>query len=77
MPEYDNQNDQLAFRNFRNESDYPLLLDLNHSSREADHDHETITFEVIAKVLSNMDGITPQQGVIIASLGEKPVGYSR
>ena len=77
MPKHDNRNDQLAFKNLRDESDYPLLLELNQSSREADHDHETITLDMIAQALSNMDGMTQQQGVIIASLGDKPVGYSR
>lgn len=67
----------LTFRNLTDERDYPLLLELNHSSRQADNDPEPITLEVIAEVLTNMDGLTAQQGVIIASQDETPIGYSR
>ena len=56
----------LTFRNLTDERDYPLLLELNYRSRQADNDPEPITLEVIADVLSNMDGLTAQQGVIIA-----------
>jgi ribosomal protein S18 acetylase RimI-like enzyme len=67
----------LTFRNLTDERDYPLLLELNHSSRQADNDLEPITLEVIANVLANMDGLTAQQGVVIASQDETPIGYSR
>ena len=71
------QNSALTFRNLQGERDYPLLLELNRSSRQADHDSEPITLEVIAHVLANMDGLTATQGVVIASLADTPVGYSR
>lgn len=72
------KNYQLTFRAFQGEDDYPLLLELNRSSRQADHDNEPITLEVIADVLTHrMDGLTPAQGVIIAYLDDTPVGYSR
>jgi mycothiol synthase len=67
----------LSFRNLRGEEDYALLLELNGASREADHDPELVSLELIANVLDNMDGITATQGVIIACDGEKAVGYSR
>ena len=68
---------RLTFRNLTDGRDYPLLLELNHSSRQADNDPEPITLEVIANVLANMDGLTAQQGVIIAAQDETPIGYSR
>lgn len=67
----------LTFRNLTDECDYPLLLELNHSSRQADNDPDPITLEVFANVLANMDGLTAQQGVIIALQDENPIGYSR
>jgi ribosomal protein S18 acetylase RimI-like enzyme len=67
----------LTFRHFQGEQDYPLLLELNRSSRQADNEPLPITLEMIVHVLGNMDGLTPEQGVIIASLEGKPVGYSR
>jgi mycothiol synthase len=71
------KNHELTFRNLLGEQDYPLLLELNLRSRKADHNPEPITLDAIAHVLANMDGLTQEQGVIIASLEGKPIGYSR
>jgi ribosomal protein S18 acetylase RimI-like enzyme len=68
---------QLTFRNLAGEQDYPLLLDLNLRSRAADHNPELITVEAIAHVLANMDGLTAEQGVILALFDGLPIGYSR
>ena len=81
----------LSFWNLRDERDYPLLLELNRSSREADDagysgagysgagtgDPDSITLEAIAHVLANMDGVSAQQGVIIAAHAGEAIGYSR
>ena len=67
----------LKFRNFRDEKDFPLLLEINRSSREADHNSKQVTLEEIAEALAQMECVTPQEGVIIALLEDKPVGYSR
>ena len=67
----------LSFWTVRSEADYALLLELNRSSREADHNSEPVTLEAIARALANMDGLTPQQGVIVAAREGQPVGYSR
>ena len=67
----------LTFWNLRDARDYPLLLELNRSSRQADGDPAPITLEVIADVLTHMDGLTQEQGVILASVGDTPIGYSR
>lgn len=67
----------ITYRNLVDESDYPLLLEINHSSRQADGSVQRITLEDVANALAHMDGLTPQQGVILASLGDMPVGYSR
>jgi mycothiol synthase len=71
------KNRELAFRNLSGEQDYPLLLDLNRRSRAADHNPEPITLEAIAHVLAHMDGLSREQGVIIAALEGMPIGYSR
>ncbi|MBN1920053.1 MAG: GNAT family N-acetyltransferase [Anaerolineae bacterium] len=73
---------ELSFWNLRDERDYPLLLGLNRSSREADHAAGTgapdpITLEQIAEVLAAMDGLSAQQGVIIAAQAGEAIGYSR
>jgi mycothiol synthase len=73
MPEHH----PLTFRNLRDERDYPLLLELNRSSRQADHDPDPVTLEDIAHVLANMDGLSAQQGVIIAAEAGEAIGYSR
>lgn len=74
MPEHQHQ---LTFWNLRDERDYPLLLELNRSSRQADRDPDPITLEAIAYVLANMDGLSAQQGVIIAAEAGEAIGYSR
>ncbi len=68
---------RITFRNLMGEQEYPLLLELNISSRLADNNPEPITVEAIAHVLAKMDCLTQEQGVIIASLDGTPVGYSR
>jgi ribosomal protein S18 acetylase RimI-like enzyme len=69
--------DDLKYRNLLGESDYPLLLELNLSSRKADHNDEEVTLEAIAEALTHMDGLSQQDGVLIASLENTPIGYSR
>ncbi len=71
------KDNQLTFRNLAGEQEYPLLLEINCSSREADGNPEPITLQEIASVLAQMDGLTPQEGVIIALAGKTPIGYSR
>ena len=71
------QNLPLTFHNLQDESQYPLLLELNLSSRQADRDPLKISLQDIAHTLAHMDGLTPQQGVILAYLVDTPVGYSR
>ncbi len=71
------QPDALTFWNLRDARDYPLLLELNRSSRQADGDPAPITLEAIADVLAHMDGLSQEQGVILTSVGDTPIGYSR
>ncbi len=69
--------ESLTFWNLRDERDYPMLLELNLSSRKADGDLEPITLEDIANELANMDRLTREQGVIMAFENAAPIGYSR
>lgn len=70
----------LIFRGIEGEGDYPLLLDINLSSRQADHDDTHVTLEQIAEAFAPADDFNPARDVLIAYLaGEHPipVGYSR
>ena len=69
--------DNLTFRDLQGERDYPLLLEINVSSRQADKNTDLVTLGAIAEVLSHMDGLTPKRGVLIASLADLAIGYSR
>ena len=70
----------LIFRGVQGESDYPLLLAINLSSRQADHDPEPITLEQIAEAFAPSAELDPARHVLIACLAEQPetaIGYSR
>lgn len=72
--------DRVTFRGVQSEADYPLLLEINLESRRADGDPAVISLEDLVRVFSRMDGLTPQNGVLIASLADTPardIGYSR
>jgi mycothiol synthase len=70
----------LIFRGVEGERDYPLLLAINLSSRQADGDPESITLEQIAEAFAPSDELDPARHVLIACLANEPetaVGYSR
>ena len=84
--EHTNKGDQFAamnplrFRGAQGESDYPLLLEINRSSRQADKNEETVSLEDIARAFAQMDGLIPGRDILIASLIDAPataIGYSR
>jgi len=71
---------RIVYRGVQSEDDYPLLLEINLSSRQADNDLEKVTLNDIARVLAHMNEMTPQEGVLIASLADTSaaaIGYSR
>jgi hypothetical protein len=51
----------LTFRSVQGEWDYPLLLEINRSSRRADKDDSPVGLEDIAHALAHMEGMTPSQ----------------
>ncbi len=69
----------LSFRGLLGESDYPLLLAINRSSRQAENDTFAVSLEDIARVFAEVDGVNAAREVSIASLGGEPaaIGYSR
>ena len=70
----------LIFRGMQGEADYPLLLAINLSSRQADHDTDSITLEQIAQAFAPSDELHPARHILIAFLADDPdtaVGYSR
>jgi len=81
IPDSDNRRSTgLSFRGVRGESDYPLLLAINRSSRKANNDEMNISLEDIARVLTPSSEMDPTRQVVIASLdgtSETSIGYSR
>ncbi len=74
------QQNNITIRGLQSKSDHALLLDINLASRQADNDLEKITLNDIERVLAHMDGLTPEQGILIASLDDASataIGYSR
>ena len=70
----------LIFRGIEGEQDYPLLLAINLSSRQADGDPESISLEQIAEAFTSSEELDPARHVLIACLADEPgtaVGYSR
>ena len=70
----------LIFRGVEGEQDYPLLLAINLSSRQADGDPESITLQQIAEAFAPSDALDPARQILIACLADDPgtaVGYSR
>ncbi len=70
----------LIFRGVEGAQDYPQLLVINLSSRQADGEHESITREQIAEAFAPSDELDPARHVLIACLADEPetaVGYSR
>jgi len=70
----------LIFRGIQDKSDYSLLLEINRSSRQADHNPEPISLEDIVQAYTPSDHMNPARHVLIAFLAAEPstaVGYSR
>jgi mycothiol synthase len=70
---------RITFRGLQGESDYPLLLEINHSSRAADDNHDVVSLEDIKLTFAQMEGLDPTRDIIITSLdnAQHTVGYSR
>jgi mycothiol synthase len=69
----------LTFRGLLGEGDYPLLVDINRSSRRADHNDLAVSVEDIARAFAQMNELNPARDILIASLDGVPdaIGYSR
>ncbi len=73
-------NFDLSFRGIRDKKDYPLLLDINLSSRKADHDDQPVTLEDMVQSFSPSEELNPSRDVLIAFVDGDPqaaIGYSR
>ena len=69
----------LVYRGVSGERDYPLLLEINRSSRQADHDLEPISLAQIAEAFAPSAELNPARHVLIACLAEEPetaIGYT-
>lgn len=70
----------LTFRGVQGANDYPLLLEINRSSRRADHNDAPVSLEQIAEAFAPSETFNPAREVLIAFLAgapQTPVGYSR
>ena len=69
----------LAFRGMQGEQDYPLLVEINLSSRAADHDPHGLTVEDMQQTFAGLDDFSPARNIRVAITGEPPaaIGYSR
>ena len=69
----------LVYRGVSGERDYPLLLEINRSSRQADHDPEPISLAQIAEACAPSAELDPARQILIACLAEEPetaIGYT-
>ncbi|MCU0522761.1 MAG: GNAT family N-acetyltransferase, partial [Anaerolineae bacterium] len=72
--------DDLIFQGVQGESDYPLLMVLNRSSRQADSENTAVSLEEIARVFAPSERMDPARDALIAFLADEParaIGYSR
>jgi mycothiol synthase len=72
--------DGLIYRGIQGEADYPMLLAINRSSRQADGDRTVVSLEELARAFAPSDKLDPERDVSIAFLADEPataIGYSR
>jgi len=67
----------LSFRAFRDESDYPLMLDVVQKSKVADRDEWTTSVEDITRDYRHLRNCDPKSDMIFAEIDGVPVGYGR
>ena len=74
-----NDINSLSFRGMQGEQDFPLLVEINLSSRAADHDPHGLTVDDIKQTFAGLDDFIPARNIRIAATGEPPaaIGYSR
>jgi len=67
----------LAFRTFRGEVDYPLMLEVIEESKKADRAEWSTSVEDIARDYSHLRNCDPKTDMIFALIDGRPIGYGR
>ncbi len=67
----------LTFRMFRDDADYPIIVDLTNAYFEANHTGEVITLEWLKNFYRNTSGFDPRRDVLIAEVAGRPIAYGR
>lgn len=73
----------LTFRGLRGEVDYPLVLEIIQSSRQADRNNQATSLEDLARAYATAENLDPARDILIAALADTPagapaaIGYSR
>lgn len=67
----------LTFRNFRGESDYPLMLSLYNAAQKADYSEGHQTLEDMMNNYAHLTNCDPYRDVLIAEVNGEPACYSR
>ncbi len=69
--------EDLAFRSFRGEADFPAMLAVIHASKEVDGRERAETLADIARNYATLDNCDPSTDMIVAEIQGQLVGYSR
>ena len=67
----------LRFRQFRGESDFPLIVSVINGMKEADQLELTTTVEDIAREFRHMEHCDPYRDFLFAEVDGKVIGYTR
>jgi mycothiol synthase len=67
----------LSFRNFRGESDYPIILGLINLCKAADQDERFDTLEDVARNYSHLTNCDPYRDLVIGEVYGEAIVYSR
>jgi mycothiol synthase len=67
----------LAFRRFRGEADYPLMVAILDTCNVADRLDYINTVEEVAWVFSHLENCDPKQDMLFAEVYDEPVAFSR
>jgi mycothiol synthase len=69
--------DGLMFRLFRDESDYPYIVDLINMCSVADGVDDHATVEWATNFFVHIAGFDPRRDILFAAIDERPVGWAR
>jgi ribosomal protein S18 acetylase RimI-like enzyme len=67
----------LAFRGFRGESDFQIILDLINASKEFDQVERTDSIEDIAREIEHLNNCDPFRDMLFAEVEGQPIAYGR